>query len=105
MNLKFELPSGVTYEGATVNGVACDAVLQNGKWVVTVPSIAAHQLARDYTVVLRAGGNSGTVTVSALTWVREALNNTSFAPGTRGGACAAAIYRYSQAAEAYVASL
>ena len=91
---------------ATLDGRAVAAVRQSdGRFLVTVPSVAAHELSTMHTIVLSAGGDC-TVTVSALSYVDAALrsNSTVFANDTARAAVASLFYYHYRAAN-YMASL
>ena len=107
LNVYFRLRSG--YAGpvtATLDGAAVNAVhMPDGRWRVTVPSIAAHALGTMHSIVLTADGDC-TVTVSALSYVYAALSSSSevFANDT-ARAAVASLYRYYEAASSYLAAL
>ena len=90
---------------ATLDGSPVTAArLSDGRYCVTVPSIAAHELGTAHTIVLSAGGDC-TVTVSALSYVDAALRSSSevFANDT-ARAAVASLYDYYAAAANYLAN-
>ena len=90
---------------ATLDGSPVEAVRQDdGRYCVTVPSIAAHELGTAHSIVLSAGG-SCTVTVSALSYVDAALRSSSkvFANDT-ARAAVASLYDYYAATTNYLAN-
>ncbi len=97
-----------SYRGAvsaTLDGAAVSPVRQlDGRYRVTVPSIAAHELGTTHTIVFSAGGDC-TVTVSALSYVNAVLNSSSvtFNNNANGAYDAmASLYRYYAAADSYL---
>ena len=55
------------------NSVACTR-LSDGRYRITIPNIPAHELGKEYSVTVKAGGEF-TITVSALSYVNTALNS------------------------------
>ena len=90
---------------ATLDGTAVSPVRQlDGRYRVTVPSIAAHELGTTHTIVFSAGGDC-TVTVSAMSYVYAVLNSSSvtFNNNANGAYDAmASLYRYYAAADSYL---
>ena len=90
---------------ATLDGSPVTAArLSDGRYCVTVPSIAAHELGTAHSIVLSAGG-ACTVTVSALSYVDAALRSSSkvFANDT-ARAAVASLYDYYAATANYLAN-
>ena len=82
-----------------VNGEDYEAKKSGSRYVVEIPNIAAHMLSTMYTVVATTDNGSATVKVSVLSYVREMLENHTDAVSQNA---AAAIFAYSQAADAYM---
>lgn len=77
----------------------------NGRWRVTVPKIAAHELGREWSIAIETStGAIVTVKTSALAWVRSALTYEEWRDDTTARNAATSIWRYAKAAEAYKAS-
>ena len=75
---------------------------QDGRWRVTLPQVPAHELSARHAVALTAGGQTATAELSALSWARSAIK--TYGADSAGGRCAAAIWQYSQAADAVMDS-
>ena len=103
INLAFRMASG--YSGnvfASLNGGSENmAVLQpDGRYLVEISGIAAHQLGDDQNVTVSTdGANDFTVRVSALTFSYNTLNSSSSTQDKRE--LAAALYNYYEAAMNY----
>ena len=94
------VPDGTSLTAsATFNGKTYQAVKQSdGRYLVRIPDIAAHQLGDMITVRGNAGGTF-TVQVSALSYVRSVLNNGGSTMTEKNGL--AALYSYYKAVLAY----
>ena len=90
---------------ATVDGTAAEVETVGGVYCVRITGIAAHKLSDSYVIVLTTGeGRTVTVRVSALSYVNTALNyynDTTNEFHMKARNAVAAIYAYSQAADAY----
>ena len=93
------VPAGTALTAsATFNGKTYKAVKQpDGRYMVQIPDIAAHQLGDMITVSGNAGG-AFTVQVSALSYVRSVLANNLTVPEKNG---LSALYQYYTAVLAY----
>ena len=88
---------------ATVSGVSDASVeqLPDGRWLIGIKNIAAHELGTDYTVSLSVGGSSaGTVKISALGYVCTALGLEGKTDGFRNAVASVALYH--AAARSYI---
>ena len=88
---------------ATVSGVSDASVeqLPDGRWLIGIKNIAAHELGTDYTVSLSVGGSSaGTVKISALGYVCTALGLEGKTDGFRNAVASVALYHV--AARSYI---
>ena len=84
---------------ATFNGKTYTAVKQSdGRYLVQIPNISAHQLGEMITVTGTAG-TAFSVKVSALSYTRSVLNNTSSNTAAKDGL--SALYQYYTAVLAY----
>ena len=94
------VPDGTSLTAsAAFNGKTYQAVKQSdGRYLVRIPDIAAHQLGDMITVRGNAGG-AFTVQVSALSYVRSVLNNASATTTEKNGL--ASMYSYYNAVLAY----
>ena len=92
--------SGVTLTAsATFNGKTYSAVKQSdGRYMVQIPNISAHQLGDMITITGNAGG-AFTVKVSALSYTRSVLNSTATNTAAKDGL--SALYKYYAAVLAY----
>ena len=90
---------------ATVDGRTAEVETVGGVYCVRITGIAAHKLSDSYVIVLTTGeGRTVTVRVSALSYVNTALNyynDTTNEFHMKARNAVAAIYAYSQAADAY----
>ena len=96
-------PSG-DYTGTptvTVGDQSYTATKTGGRYVVVIPKISAHQLINPHTIVFTTTNGTATVTVSALSYVKGALNYYSDADSQNA---MAAIYAYSKAAQDFIAA-
>ena len=96
-------PSG-NYTGTptvTVGDQSYTATKTGGRYVVVIPKISAHQLINPHTIVFTTTNGTATVTVSALSYVKGALNYYSDADSQNA---MAAIYAYSKAAQDFIAA-
>ncbi len=87
---------------ATVNGEAHDVVHKGTKYNVEIANIAAHQLSRTYEIIVTTDNGTATVRASVLSYVKLMLE--AYADNALAQNAAAAIYAYSQAADAYKAA-
>ncbi len=104
LNVFFKLSSGFSGPvSATLDGKPVNAVSQpDGRYRVTIPSIAAHELGTAHTIVFSAGG-SCTVTVSALSYVYAALTSSlEIFDNLTARTALASLYYYYQAADSYI---
>ena len=88
---------------ATVSGVSDASVeqLPDGRWLIGIKNIAAHDLGTEYTVSISVGGSSaGTVRISALGYVNTALGLEGRTEGFRHAVASVAFYH--AAARAYI---
>ena len=77
--------------------------MSDGRWAVRIPGIMAHHLADTLDVVVTtSGGTTATVHVSALSFGQVMLVNEKYKNEGNGQRLAAALYRYWQAADAYM---
>ncbi len=84
----------------TVDGNAYTAKKTGGRYVVVIPNISAHQLIVSHTIELTTTKGTATVTVSALSYVKGALDYYTDADPQNA---MAAIYAYSKAAQDFIA--
>ncbi len=84
----------------TVDGNAYTAKKTGGRYVVVIPNISAHQLIVSHTIELTTTKGTATVKVSALSYVKGALDYYTDA-GSQNAM--AAIYAYSKAAQDFIA--
>ena len=89
------------YEGTVVADDPYTAMPENGRYRVSVLNVPAHQLSREYTITVTTDAGTASATASALSYVRLMLNAFTSASAQNA---AAAIYAYSQAANAYKAT-
>ena len=95
----FKMTSG--YSGSFEAGAPYTATKVGERYQVSVLNIPAHQLSNMYTVSVTTDAGAAGITVSALSYVRSLLNAYT---STSAQNAAAAIYAYSQAADAYKAA-
>ena len=95
----FKMKSG--YTGAFEIAEPYTATQVGGRYQVSVLNIPAHQLSETYTIAATTDSGSANVKVSGLSYVNSMLN--AYTSATAQNA-AAAIYAYSQAADAYKAA-
>ena len=72
------------------------------RYVVTIPNIAAHMLSNTYEVVVTTQNGDATVRASVLSYVKLLLE--AYTDNETAQNAAAAIYAYSQAADAFIAA-
>ncbi len=89
------------YEGTVVADDPYTAMPENGRYRVSVLNVPAHQLSREYAITVTTDAGTASATASALSYVRLMLNAFTSASAQNA---AAAIYAYSQAANAYKAT-
>ncbi len=86
----------------TKNGVTCSdygfAAVSEGKYSVTIPGIAANELADEFTVTVKG---TRSITLSALSYAESVLRGTTQSDAVKDAV--AALYAYYQAAAAYLA--
>ena len=84
---------------ATFNGKTYTAVKQSdGRYLVQIPNISAHQLG-DMITITGTAGTAFSVQVSALSYTRSVLNSTSTNQAAKDGL--SALYAYYSAVLAY----
>ena len=96
-------PSG-NYTGTpavTVGNQTYTATKTGGKYVVMIPKISAHKLIDSHTIAFTTTNGTATVTVSALSYVKGALDYYSDDDSQNA---MAAIYAYSKAAQDFIAA-
>ena len=86
----------------TVDGNDYTATKTGGRWVVVIPNISAHELIDSHTIVLTTAKGTATVTVSALSYVKGALDYYTEDADSQNAM--AAIYAYSKAAQDFKAA-
>ena len=84
----------------TVDNQSYTATKTGRQWVVVIPNISAHKLINSHVVVFATTNGTATVTVSALSYVKGALDAYTDADSQNA---MAAIYAYSKAAQDYKA--
>ena len=84
----------------TVDNQSYTATKTGRQWVVVIPNISAHKLIDSHVVVFTTTNGTATVTVSALSYVKGALDAYTDADSQNA---MAAIYAYSKAAQDYKA--
>ena len=83
----------------TENGEKISAALQpDGRYLVSIKNIAAHELTAFYTIKAIGDGVESVMTVSPLSYVRSIMTN--YADNTAAVNAAVAVYRYAMAAKA-----
>ena len=83
----------------TENGEKISAALQSdGRYLVSIKNIAAHELTAFYTIKAIGDGVESVMTVSPLSYVRSIMTN--YADNTAAVSAAVAVYRYAMAAKA-----
>ena len=70
----------------------------DGRYLVSIKNIGAHELGNVYTIKAQSGGIESTMTVSPLSYVNFIM--TSYADDTAAVNAAVAIWRYAMAAKA-----
>ena len=76
----------------------------DGRWRVTVPNIAAHELGGVHEVsVTTSAGGTATARVWALSYVGGLLSSEAYKDDADARLAVAALYRYWAAADAYIA--
>ena len=104
LNIYVKLAEGSTGTlTATVSGAKDSSVeqLSDGRWLIGIKNIAAHDLGTEYTVSISVGGSSaGTVRISALGYVNTALGLEGRTDGFRHAVASVAFYH--AAARAYI---
>lgn len=112
--LYFKMEGGAEVASAVVNGVAAEKRASDGvsptferrpdgRWRVTVPNIAAHELGDVHVVkVTTSAGVTATASVSALSYVNGLLSSAAYRDDQPARLAVAALYRYWDAASAYI---
>lgn len=87
---------------AAIDGGSDNAAeaMEDGRYRIAVPGIAAHLLGTDYTVNVSAGSDF-TITASAMAYVNSVLHSGAYAEDADALYAMTALYRYYAAAAAY----
>jgi len=81
------------------NGEKISVALQSdGRYMVSIKNIAAHELGNEYVIKAMSDGDEASITVSALSYANAMI--TGYANNSEWANAAVAIYRYAAAAEA-----
>ncbi len=75
----------------------------DGRYLVIIPNICAHQLGETFTITARTANGESTVTVSALSYVKGMLDAQAYQNNAAALNAVASIYHYYAAAAAYKA--
>ncbi len=94
------------YSGTiTVNNGQYKAVRQeDGRYLVIIPNIAAHQLGRIFELNIATESGTATMRTSAMTYVYELLKSAAYQDNETAKNAVAAFYNYHLAADAYLES-
>ena len=85
---------------AFINGRKSDVIrMSDGRFRIQVPEISAHQLGKQNTVSVRTASGTAQVCVSALSYVDSLLNASMYENDPDAQYAAAALFRYSEAAD------
>ena len=102
VNVYIKLKNGYTGT-VTVNNGQYKAVKQeDGRYLVVIPNIAAHQLGRIYELNIATESGAAAMRVSAMTYVYELLNTVAYQDNAAAKNAVAAFYNYYKAADAYL---
>jgi len=95
------------YDGTLlVNNGKYEALRQDdGRYLVIIPNIAAHQLGKTYELNIMTESGNAQISVSAMSYVYELLNSETYQDNETAKNAVAALYAYHTAADKYIYSI
>ncbi|MCR5274491.1 MAG: CotH kinase family protein [Clostridiales bacterium] len=100
-SIQILIDPGKKYTGTlAVDGEVQESHL-NGRYLIEIPGIAAHKLAKSSTKTITTDGGTTTIKVSAMSYVYSILNSSAYANKSFAKDAVCAMYKYYEAANAY----